>query len=224
MARRKKEDPEIHQNRIADAAGRMFLEKGIRNTTMDEVARAAGYSKATLYVYFKNKEEIAAFLTWKSMKQFKESLSEAVSREASYKDRFIAAGVALYNYAMQYPEYNQILLSPIVISRDTSADDCYSRTYRAGEEINEILLSCMDEARKNGALQDREYTVTEIFHLWGMIAGLVQIAQQKRDYLLLACGQKPEAFFREGLEKIYSLLEKKEEQAMNDTVICGGGK
>lgn len=211
MARRKKEDPEIHQNRIADAAGRMFLEKGIRNTTMDEVAEAAGYSKATLYVYFKNKEEIAAFLTWKSMKQFKEALAEAVRREAPYKERFIAAGFALYNYALQYPEYNQILLSPIKISQNAREDDCYSRTYRIGEEINELLLGCLTEAKEKGALQDREYGIADIFHLWGMISGLVQIALQKQEYLKLAGGKDPKEFFREGLEKIYSLLEAKEE-------------
>ena len=211
MARRKKEDPEIHQDRIADAAGRMFLEKGIRSTTMDEIAKAAGYSKATLYVYFRDKEEIAAFLTWKSMKQFKETLAEAVGRDIPYKDRFIAAGFALYEYASKYPEYNQILLSPIKISRDNPEDDCYSRTYRIGEEINEILLGCFAEAKEKGAIRNREYTVTDVFHIWGMISGLVQIALQKQEYLKLACGKEPEEFLREGLEKTYSLLEAEPE-------------
>ena len=207
MARRIKEDPGVHQDRIADAAGRLFLEKGIRGTTMDEIAKEAGYSKATLYVYFRDKEEIAAFLTWKSMKQFKETLAEAVSREIPYKDRFIAAGFALYEYAGEYPEYNQILLRPIKISRDASEDDCYSRTYRIGEEINGILLGCFNEAKEKGAIKDKEYTVEDVFHIWGMISGLVQIAGQKQEYLKLACGKEPEEFLKEGLEKIYSLLE-----------------
>lgn len=39
----------------------MFRAKGIENTSMNDIARATGYSKATLYVYFKNKEEIIRY-------------------------------------------------------------------------------------------------------------------------------------------------------------------
>lgn len=38
------------------------MEKGIAATSMDDIAKASGYSKATLYVYFENKEEIAVLL------------------------------------------------------------------------------------------------------------------------------------------------------------------
>ena len=33
----------------------IYMEKGIAQTSMDDIAKAAGYSKATLYVYFENK-------------------------------------------------------------------------------------------------------------------------------------------------------------------------
>jgi len=211
MARRKKEDPEVHQNRIADAAGRLFLENGIRSTSMDEIAKAAGYSKATLYVYFKNKEELTAFLTWKSMKQFKETLIAAVSRDASYKDRFIAAGFAMYDYAKQYPEYNQILLSPISLNMGQSDDDYLARTFRVGEEINKILLGCFTEAGQKGVLKKSEYQITDVFLLWGMITGLIQIAEQKKEYIRLIGGMEAEEFVREGLEELFSLLEAKGE-------------
>ncbi|MBD5517373.1 MAG: helix-turn-helix transcriptional regulator [Lachnospiraceae bacterium] len=38
------------------------MKKGIAVTSMDDIAKAAGYSKATLYVYFENKEEIVGIL------------------------------------------------------------------------------------------------------------------------------------------------------------------
>ena len=55
MARRIKEERIVHQNRIAEQAGILFSQRGINNTSMDDIAKNAGYSKATLYVYFKNK-------------------------------------------------------------------------------------------------------------------------------------------------------------------------
>lgn len=69
MARRKKEPKSVHREKIASAASVLFMEGGIAATSMDDIAKAAGYSKATLYVYFENKEEIVGILVLDSMKK-----------------------------------------------------------------------------------------------------------------------------------------------------------
>ncbi|MCB4768689.1 TetR/AcrR family transcriptional regulator [Ancylobacter sp. Lp-2] len=43
---------------IIDGARQVFFEKGYDGATMDEVAKAAGVSKATIYVYFGGKEDL----------------------------------------------------------------------------------------------------------------------------------------------------------------------
>ena len=68
MARRKKEPRSVHRDNIASVASELFAERGISATSMDDIAKAAGYSKATLYVYFENKEEIVSILVLDSMK------------------------------------------------------------------------------------------------------------------------------------------------------------
>ena len=67
MARRIKEEPIVHKNRIANEAIKLFSKKGIVNTSMDDIAKSAKYSKATLYVYFQNKDEIVSFIEYKSI-------------------------------------------------------------------------------------------------------------------------------------------------------------
>ncbi|HEY9052399.1 MAG TPA: TetR/AcrR family transcriptional regulator [Gammaproteobacteria bacterium] len=52
--RRKEARPE----EILDAALELFTEKGYAATRMDDVAKQAGISKGTLYLYFNNKEAI----------------------------------------------------------------------------------------------------------------------------------------------------------------------
>lgn len=52
-------EPEGKKRRsIIDGARRVFLDKGFDGASMDEVARAAGVSKATIYVYFAGKEDL----------------------------------------------------------------------------------------------------------------------------------------------------------------------
>lgn len=49
MAGRKKEAlVQFHKKSILDTAEKLFSEKGIRQTTMDDIAKAADYSKSTL--------------------------------------------------------------------------------------------------------------------------------------------------------------------------------
>src|SRR5215831_10591841 len=43
---------------IVDAALEVFSEKGFAAAKLDDIARRAGISKATLYLYFETKEEI----------------------------------------------------------------------------------------------------------------------------------------------------------------------
>lgn len=56
----REERGELATERILDAAGRLFVEHGVAATGMGDVARAAGCSRATLYRYFENRDELRA--------------------------------------------------------------------------------------------------------------------------------------------------------------------
>jgi len=51
------QDPK-KRRQIMDGARQVFLEKGFDAASMNDIARAAGVSKGTLYVYFENKERL----------------------------------------------------------------------------------------------------------------------------------------------------------------------
>ena len=56
-------DKEEKRSDIARAAMEVFCEKGIVFSTIDEIAKRANVAKGTIYLYFKNKEEII-FAIW----------------------------------------------------------------------------------------------------------------------------------------------------------------
>ncbi|WP_165359327.1 TetR/AcrR family transcriptional regulator [Lichenibacterium minor] len=55
-------DDGAKRRQILDGARRVFLSTGFDGASMNEVARASGVSKGTLYVYFASKEELFAAL------------------------------------------------------------------------------------------------------------------------------------------------------------------
>jgi AcrR family transcriptional regulator len=52
------DDESAKRRQIVDGARAVFLAQGFDAASMNDIARAAGVSKGTLYVYFKNKEEL----------------------------------------------------------------------------------------------------------------------------------------------------------------------
>jgi AcrR family transcriptional regulator len=50
--------PEHRSEEIATAALHVFAKRGLHQTTLDDVAKEAGVSKGTIYLYFKSKEEL----------------------------------------------------------------------------------------------------------------------------------------------------------------------
>lgn len=70
-------DPEPAKRRqILEGARRVFLASGFDAASMGEIARAAGVSKGTLYVYFDSKESLFEALTLSE----REGLAEALFR------------------------------------------------------------------------------------------------------------------------------------------------
>ena len=88
MARRKKQPVQEHRGAIAAAAAALFEQNGAASTTMDDIAHAAGYSKATVYVYFKNKDEIVSLLTLESMRRLREHLCRALDGAQTARRRY----------------------------------------------------------------------------------------------------------------------------------------
>jgi AcrR family transcriptional regulator len=55
-------DAARNRARILEAAGRLFAEKGAPNVTMDDIARAAGVGRGTLYRRYRDRASIAVAL------------------------------------------------------------------------------------------------------------------------------------------------------------------
>lgn len=58
MVRRKKEDAIKTRELLIDAAERVFFDKGVAATTLEQIAQEAGMTRGAVYWHFKNKMEI----------------------------------------------------------------------------------------------------------------------------------------------------------------------
>ncbi len=93
VAERKKKEKELRTQGILDAAKIVFLNKGYKSATMDDIAIEAGLTKPTIYRYFKNKDIICYELFMPSLnkmgKQAKALKEKMISNEIKNGKMFI---------------------------------------------------------------------------------------------------------------------------------------
>ena len=65
--------------RILEAAGRLFVERGVAGTGMADVARAAGCSRATLYRYFENRDELRTAYVHRAARRIGAGVADGVA-------------------------------------------------------------------------------------------------------------------------------------------------
>ena len=91
------------------AARQLFFERGYSGTTMDQVARQAGFSKRAVYIYFKNKDELFLMVGEEGLVMLREKL-EQVDVEGLSVEESIALILDIYlSFAREYPRYFKII-------------------------------------------------------------------------------------------------------------------
>ena len=82
-------DKEEKRCDIALSAITLFCEKGIQQTSIDQIAKSAGVAKGTIYLYFKNKEEIV-FTIWDILtQQHEEVFYKRINPNMSEKEKIL---------------------------------------------------------------------------------------------------------------------------------------
>ena len=80
---------EEKRNSIAISCINLFCQKGIQKTSIEELAKNAGIAKGTIYLYFKNKEEII-FTIWDILtQQHQEAFDKRINSEMSEKEKIL---------------------------------------------------------------------------------------------------------------------------------------
>ena len=211
MGRRKKEPRSVHRENIVSAASTLFMERGIAATSMDDIAKAAGYSKATLYVYFENKEEIVGILVLNSMKKLYDYISSALIQHKNTKARYDFICRGLVQYHEEFPFYFKMVLDKINIDFESKEYLPEEReTYQIGEEINEKIKNFLLSGMEKGDLRNDLDIMPAIFNFWGMLSGIIQLAANKEEYIKKSMGLSKIKFLEYGFSLVYHSIAVKE--------------
>ncbi|KUI47127.1 TetR family transcriptional regulator [Mycobacterium sp. GA-1199] len=94
---------EVAADRILDAAGELFTQKEAATVGMNEIASAAGCSRATLYRYFENREALyTAYVHRESYRLYRE-MTEQINALTDPRERLIEGMLASLRNVRESP-------------------------------------------------------------------------------------------------------------------------
>ena len=194
---------EFHRGSILAAAERLFSEKGTEKTTMDDIAREAEYSKATLYVYFQSKEEIINAILHNGLILLRKKLGEAIEGHEDWTEGYRAVCEAIIRFYGENPTAYDAISGEMEIGPDTAGSKGLQDIRRTGEEINGMLCAFLERGIQDGTVRS-DLPVREMVHFfWATLSGMVRSAEPRNTYLnqAVASLDRP-AFLAHGIQLI----------------------
>jgi AcrR family transcriptional regulator len=178
---RKKRERERRRQQIIVAAKRVFSEKGFSKSTMEDIAREAELSPGTLYLYFKNKDELYASLSLRILQYLNIRLEDVKKeKDTDPRQKIGAIKEALYDVYQFDP---MILINMFHLQSSETLKNLSSPLLENIMELSRNSLNVLAQIFKEGSgkkgfMDNNPTAVADI--VWSLFTGVVLWEESKR--------------------------------------------
>lgn len=174
---RKEREKRQRKELILEGARKLFQERGFLNVTMSDLAESAELSIGTLYLYFKNKDDIYAGLACLGSQKVDTLLDEALHGKKKLTQKQLASFIEKFMRIYDdYGCYFDILMFNFRGKGQINLSDGYANTLR------EITQSSMSKSIQyfssrlpKGRTDKKEAARAATFVVWALLLGLTQV-------------------------------------------------
>lgn len=200
---------QFHRDSISIVADRLFMENGTEKTTMEDIAKEAEYSKATLYVYFKSKDEIFNYITLKGMRVLHENFTQVLLKKIGAIEQYMSICEVLAEFCEKSPIYFQSMLETIASDAESrEKSEILEDIYQIGEKLNEDIEILIQKGVQEGVFKDELSCLPTGLVYWAAISGIISLAGKKQDYISQRTGMQKKEFMNFGFQMILQSILK----------------
>lgn len=143
-------DRSTARQRLVDAAEACFRRYGLLKTTVEDVARAAEVSRATVYRYFGDRDELILGVLRREADRFLERLAAKIDRTRRFEDALVT-GVLFTVETVRSDQNLALLFAPETVGITTSIAGASELLF---EMTSEFLRPRLSLARQAGSVRD----------------------------------------------------------------------
>lgn len=172
--RKEKQKLEIRKQ-ILDASIKLFSSEGFGNVTIRKIADLIEYSPTTVYLYFKDKDEIYAALHdigFQKMSEFNRNLASINNPLL----RLHKMGENYLHFGMENPEFYNLMFimgEPMKVFSEMGCD------WKAGDAAISVLQATVTECMEKGYIAKADPQLVSL-SVWSFVHGLVSLAIRER--------------------------------------------
>ncbi|CAN5588302.1 hypothetical protein BH11BAC3_BH11BAC3_07100 [soil metagenome] len=176
IADRKAKEKEDLKALILQGAKKLFVEKGVEQTTIRSIASAIDYSVGTVYVYFKDKNEILHALHTMGFTQLGGNFKVLYS-VADPMERLKAMGAVYIQFAVDNPDMYDLMFS--LKAPMEFLDAINEEEWNEGKGTFDVLRTTVNQCMDAGHFKGHDLEPLA-FMIWGLVHGICTLEISKR--------------------------------------------
>ncbi|MEN0049198.1 MAG: TetR/AcrR family transcriptional regulator [Bacteroidota bacterium] len=171
--RREREKEELRQLILKEAT-QMFLKEGYEKTSMRKIAKKIEYSVGTIYLYYKNKDELLYAVQGVAFDHFLNYMKPLMDIEHPV-ERLKKMGEIYLFFSLQNPDYYDLMF---VIESPMNAVKEHE-SWNKGEQLFAVLRTTIQECIDQGYTKETNVDALS-FMIWSAMHGMVTLDNKCR--------------------------------------------
>jgi AcrR family transcriptional regulator len=178
VAVRREEEKERRRAEMVDAAEALYAEFGWDAVTMDRVARSARLSRALLYVYFRDKNDLLHAITERALIELRERFVAVAGTQRLGIDQVQSIGRAYVLFQQEKPYRFDACTR--FHAHQAAGQPAEQACAAAGDAVIAVIVKALIQGQADGSIRkDLGNPVQVCVMLWAFTHGLIQIATNK---------------------------------------------
>lgn len=197
---RKEREKEEMRRRILDAAKRLFLELGFERTSIRSIAEEIEYSPTTIYLYFKDKNELLFALHREAFIEFGETFKNVAHIKDPFK-RMTVLGSEYLKFAFENPELYELMF---LLKAPMETLEIKDEVWEEGLMVYSSLEALIEECKLHGYFKNAKTSDISMM-VWATVHGLASL--HLRDRCKMFEPEERMARISGGLDSLISVLK-----------------
>ena len=154
---------------ILKTANKLFAENGFEKVSMRGIADAIEYSPTTIYLYFKDKNELFYALHLEGFKMLAAEFMPLLEVKDPM-ERMYQMGLRYIRFAFENPDYYRLMF----LVKEPLCTPETDETWEAGHNAHAFLEQVVNECQEQGYLQGLPMRSAALM-IWSFVHGLVSL-------------------------------------------------
>ena len=184
IVERKEREREEMRKLILEAAQKLFLENGYEKVSIRNIADAIEYSPATIYLYYKDKNELLFALHQLGFSKMVQEFQPVLTIPNPF-GKLVEMGRLYIQFAVNNPELFDLMFIMTAPMENLDKDD-----WVEGDQAFGLLMQVVQECMNAGIFEQRDVRVCSMM-IWSGIHGYTALFLRKRLGMFAECDRQP---------------------------------